>query len=454
MRPAPLAGGVDGVTRHLQARQHHRRRDRIERGGDGARLDRGVRAGGHRDLVLAGRVDRDQSHARRGALVDRDPPDVDAFVLERPARGRTEGVTADRTDHRDAARVAQCARRCHRLVPTLAAVVLRERPVDDGLARTRQRRARHHEVDVDRAEHREDRGVAHEVWLAISSRSRPVNRSMNASPSTPSATRALSWSSQPTGHGLWRIPTHVGHGLPARPLAVGLDLDAGRHERHERLVDRGPQRERVVHARAAVRAGALVELDVVRDRVGQEARDRCLGRPRAQVLEGLAGELHVLGHVEPDADRELRLGPAREPAEHGLRRVRVHPRVGLGGGRGVAAARVRAAHQGEARQERRQLGLRGERGRDVRERAGRDQQHLARDVRARSRRSAAAALRSETRLPRRRELRAAEPARPVHRRGTARGPSRAASRRLAPPRRRRARPPRAPRACSRWCARS
>ena len=193
---------------------------RFERADDVARFERRVRAGRDRDLVLAVDADRDErdtggssgyhdltvsTSLARSASSAASPSSSSptAPSIQTPVQGPL-------AEWPYVSRLAIGARRRDRLVPALAAVMLREHAAGDGLPRTRQRRARHHQVDVDRAEDRDDRAPS---AFTRSPRARlderravPTNRVMNAGASTSSATRALSSGSSPVGHGLRRIP--------------------------------------------------------------------------------------------------------------------------------------------------------------------------------------------------------------------------------------------------------
>ena len=81
--------------------------------------------------VLALRVDEDQRHPGRLVGKRQQPADVDALSREGGLRLNPEGVAADRPD--EGRRRTEPGGR-DRLVGTLAAVVAREPPADDGLA--------------------------------------------------------------------------------------------------------------------------------------------------------------------------------------------------------------------------------------------------------------------------------------------------------------------------------
>ena len=371
------------------------RLERLKRVDDVAGLERRVRAGCDRDLVLA--VDADGDECDPCGSVGCDDHVIGLDVVRRgapssAARPRSSSPTAPSIHtpvHGSPSRwndaygaQRERSRGRDRLVPALSAVMLRERPAGDGLPGPRQRRARHDEVDVDRAEDRDDRRALdpHEphALASTSARSRPMKRVMNAGASTSSATRALSSGIQPVGHGLRRIAAEVGHGLAARPRPVRLDLDAGRLQR--------------ARATGRSRSPAPADRASTRRRSTRSARrTRCrTARPPAGTRA--SGESGAGAHIasmpsrssftrsvtsSPTPTGSLASSTPANAAEHGLRGVRVDPDVRLGCRRDVALVVERAAHDGEPLQELGKPRLLSQRQRDVRERAGRDQQHLA-----------------------------------------------------------------------------
>ena len=117
-------------------------------------IDRGVCAGAHRDLVLAVLVDHDQGNAGRLASQHRDPFDVDPLGLQLGQCSATVVVVAHGGDQ---PHLHAGPRRGNRGIGSLAATERLQSPTDDRLARRRQRRSDHDEIDVDGPHDHDDR---------------------------------------------------------------------------------------------------------------------------------------------------------------------------------------------------------------------------------------------------------------------------------------------------------
>ena len=143
-------------------------------------------------------------------------------------------------------------------------------------------------------------------------------------------------------------PAEVGHGLAARPRAVRLDLDAGRLQ-----ASRATGR-----SRSPARAGRAS----TRPRSTRTARRTRCRTARLPAGTRASGESGAGAHIaftpsrssftrsvtsSPTHTGSLASVDAGEPAEHGLRGLRVDPDVRLGGRRDVALVIERAAHDGE-----------------------------------------------------------------------------------------------------------
>src|SRR4029453_12950409 len=101
--------------------------------------------------------------------------------------------------HGHAARAPERSSSRRGLVPTLAAVMLCELAVGDGLARFRQRRIGNDQVYVDRSHHEEPAGIAN-ARASTNARNRSTIRSIALAASTSRATRAFTDSGQ-SDHG-------------------------------------------------------------------------------------------------------------------------------------------------------------------------------------------------------------------------------------------------------------
>ena len=135
---------------------------------DIAGFDRSVRARHDGDLVLAGRIHEDQSHARGLSGERRDHRCVHALGREGASRFHLERVVAQGADEE---RGSPQARGGHGLVAPLASVMALVAAARDGLSRVGQVWNARDKVNVDRADH--DDAAAHLLqpprwWGAVS----------------------------------------------------------------------------------------------------------------------------------------------------------------------------------------------------------------------------------------------------------------------------------------------
>ena len=340
-----------------------------------AELD--VRARRDGDLVLPVGADADQRdagshagthrHRRRDTL---DPESIQRVVPEQ--------VVADRADDHDPGPAAEGSCRGHGLVPALAAVVLREHPAGDRLAGRGKRCSRDHEVDVDRADH--DDGAGHALD-STRERTRSTNLVMNDV--------LVDLEGDPG----------VRLGLPSHRPGAARGRRRGR--RRSRPSSTDPRsRPRPVSSRVApatdrsprrVRAGRAGDTRP-RRRPRRRSPCRSWSRPRCSCPSGESG---AGAHTSSRSGRRMiARSVMSRPTQIGRRSSstpekavktsaaasRVHPDVRLRGGRHVAAAGERPAHQRESAQQLGKARLLAEGERDVREGAGRDEEHLTRPV--------------------------------------------------------------------------